>query len=29
MLKDLLLLEPVTRIANLFVLDTRLFTNLG
>jgi len=29
MLKDLLLLEPVTRTANPFVLNTRLFTNLG
>jgi len=29
MLKDFLLLEPVTRTANSFILDTRLFTNLG
>ena len=28
-LKDFLLLEPVTRIANPFILDTRLFTNVG
>ena len=27
--KDLLLLEPVTRTANLTVLDSRLFANLG
>jgi hypothetical protein len=29
MLKDFPLLEPITRTANPFALDTRLFTNLG
>jgi len=29
MQKNFLLLELITRTANFFILDTRLFTNLG